>query len=400
MLSEEQSKVYEALTEDVGSVNLIFPKNGENRSAYIFGDLDGDGTDEAAVFYQRPDGGESVIRMNILDCENGSWRSVYDTAGTGVSVDTVVLSELGSSGKTYIAAGYNLITSGDKVLEVYSYENGVTERVYSDSYSSFIVSDITSDGDCELINIKGNAENQQAQVVMLSDGGSGGLSEISRVKLDGGSVGFENISVGKIAGNTYALFIDEINGNGSVSTEIIYSVEGNLRNPAQVEDSTVLSDTARQSGYICVDADGDGITEIPVTEVCPGYENETEKLLLTDWCVFDNYGISRKYTGWYNKAQGWTMMFPGRWEGLVTMKIDSVSGAAVFCRYNENINSSPELMRILAVSAEDSASYINDGWQLIGQFGDACYMVKLSDDSEEALVLTLTEVRNNFFVIG
>ncbi|MGN1417168.1 MAG: hypothetical protein ACI4XF_10005 [Oscillospiraceae bacterium] len=399
MLSEEQNRVYEALTDAVGSVNLIFPKNGENRSAYIFADLDGDGSDEAAVFYQLPDGGESVVRMNILDSNSGEWRSVYDTAGTGVSVDCAVVRQIGRSGKTYIAAGYNLITSGDKVLEIYSYENGVTERVYSDSYSSFMVTDLTSDGNYELISINGNTDNQSARAALISEDDSGRLCETSKVRLSSQSIGFESISEGHIAENTAAVFIDEINGNGSVSTEIIYTVDGNLRNPAEVEGSTVLADTLRQSGYICADADGDGITEIPVTEVCPGYENETEKLLLTDWCVFDNYSITRKYTGWYNKAQSWTMMFPGRWEGLVTMKIDSASGAAVFCRYNENINSSPELMRILAVSAEDSSAYIGEGWQLIEQIGDACYMVKLADDSEESLVLTLTEVRNNFYVI-
>ncbi|MDY2846707.1 MAG: hypothetical protein SOU50_00615 [Oscillospiraceae bacterium] len=399
MLSEEQSRVYEALTDAVGSVNLIFPKNGENRSAYIFSDLDGDGSDEAAVFYRRPDGGESVIRLNILDIENGEWRSVYDTAGTGVSVDCALVRQIGGSGRTYIAAGYNLMTAGDKVLEIYSYENGVTERVYSDSYSSFMVTDLTSDGNYELININGNSENQSAYAAMMTEDENGALYEASKVRLSSACIGFESITEGRIAENTAAVFIDEINGNGSVSTEIIYSVDGNLRNPAEVEGSTVLADTKRQSGYSCADADGDGITEIPVTEVCPGYENETEKLLLTNWCVFDNYSIKRKYTGWYNKAQSWVMMFPGRWEGLITMKIDSASGAAVFCRYNENINSSPELMRILAVSAADSEAYYAEGWQLIEQIGDACYMVRLADDSGESLVLTLTEVRNNFYVI-
>lgn len=398
-LSEEQSRVYEALTDAVGSVNLIFPKNGENRSAYIFCDLDGDGSDEAAVFYQRPDGGESVIRLNILDTENGEWRSVYDTAGTGVSVDCAVVQQIGGSGRTYIAAGYNLMTSGDKVLEIYSYENGVTDRVYSDSYSSFMITDLTSDGNYELVSISSNTENQSAYAVMISEDDTGSLRELSKVRLSSQSIGFEGISEGKIAENTAAVFIDEINGNGYLSTEIVYAVDGNLRNPAEVEGSTILADTLRQSGYLCADADGDGITEIPVTEVCPGYENESEKLMLTNWCVFDNYSIARKYTSWYNKAQSWVMMFPGRWEGLVTMKIDSASGAAVFCRYNENINSSPELMRILAVSAEDSEAYISEGWQLIKQIGDACYMVRLADDSEESLVLTLTEVRNNFYVI-
>lgn len=174
---------------------------------------------------------------------------------------------------------------------------------------------------------------------------------------------------------------------------------GKLRNPAQVEGSSVSADTVRPAGYSCADIDGDGITEIPVTELLPGYENEAEKMYLTRWNVFENYEIKRKYSGWYSRSGGWCMMFPVRWDGLITVRRDSSSDSAVFCRYNASLSASPQLMEIKAVSSRDSADYISDGWQLITSSGDTDYIVKLSEDSTESLVLTLTEVKNNFFVM-
>lgn len=397
-LSDEQAEVYNALAEDVGKVNPVFPKTGENRSAYLFDDYDGDGSKEAAVFYQRTDGGESVVRLNILT-SSGFWHSVYDCAGGGVSVDKVISAEIGSSGKKYIAAGYNLISAGDKTLEIYSYENGILSTVYSDSYSDFLVTDFTSDGHNELIVIKGNSDAHSAKALMYTDIGSG-ITEMSGTDLNRSAAGFESITLGKAAEKTNALYIDEITGSGSVFTEIIYSVGGHLRNPAEVEGSTITSDTERQGGYSSTDIDGDGITEIPVTEVCTGYENAAEKLLLTNWCVLDNYGIKRKYTGWYSKQKNWCLMFPGRWEGgLITVRTDGVTGAVIFCKYSGTVSTSPELMRINAVRHADSATLEGEGWVVVDSDDETDYMVKLSDDSNESFVLTVTEVRNNFYVV-
>lgn len=402
-LSEEQRIVYDALTESVGSVNPVFPKNGDDRSAYLFGDYDGDGIEEAAVFYQRINGGESTVRLNILDPENsGRLRSVYDCAGGGITLDKVITAKIGASDKTYIAAGYDLLTAGDKVLEVYRYDSGRAETVYSGSYSDFMISDFTSDGQNELLIVKGNSENQQAAVLMLSDK-EGVIGAVSSVNLCGNILGFENITEGKAAQKTNALFIDEISSSGTVSTEIVYAVGTHLRNPAGVEGSNVISDTERQSGYISLDVDGDGITEIPVTEVCPGYENENEKLLITNWCVLSNYGIEKKYTGWYARNQGWCLMFPSRWEGgLVTVKQDSITGASVFCKYGGSVADSTELMRINAVRHEESETMLEDGWVLIKSADEVDYFMKPSAEAADETavpVLTLTEVQNNFYTL-
>lgn len=395
MLSEEQSAVYEALTDSVGQVSPVYPMSGENRSAYIFTDLDGDGIDEAAVFY-RPSDNDNSIRFNVLDNSDGQWRSVYDHAGTGVSLESASVAAIG--GGTYIIAGYNLMSAGDRVLQVYSFADGVINTEYSESYDDYYVTDLTGDSSADLVIVNKNTETHGAYVSLVDRKG-GKLGCADTAALSASAVDFQSVVQGMLDSNTAALFIDEVNSGGTVSTEIVYCVGGKLRNPAQVEGSSVSADTVRPAGYSCADIDGDGITEIPVTELLPGYENEAEKMYLTRWNVFENYEIKRKYSGWYSRNGGWCMMFPVRWDGLITVRRDSSSDSAVFCRYNASLSASPQLMAIKAVSSRDSADYISDGWQLITSSGDTDYIVKLSEDSTESLVLTLTEVKNNFFVM-
>ena len=52
VFTAEQEKLNAALTEVIGeSYVLRYPKTGELNSAFIFKDLDGDGTEEAMAFY-------------------------------------------------------------------------------------------------------------------------------------------------------------------------------------------------------------------------------------------------------------------------------------------------------------------------------------------------------------
>ena len=53
-LSEEQQQIYLALQDAVGSgITLQYPRAGANLSAFTVVDLDGDGEDEALVFYKK-----------------------------------------------------------------------------------------------------------------------------------------------------------------------------------------------------------------------------------------------------------------------------------------------------------------------------------------------------------
>lgn len=399
-LSEEQAAVYKALCKETGkNINLVFPSSGDIRSAYVFSDFDSDGDDEAAVFYRLADGGENSVRVNILDkTENGSWRSVYDLSGKGEGIGTVRTETVGGSGKIYLCTEYELLAADNKILEIYSYENNRLKTIFSDSCTEYFITDFNGDGKNELTAAVMGTENEPPRVYMAAETDDGTIKEVSAARLVGDFTEIQNITPGLVGENTPALFIDESSPDGRLSTEIVYSVSGILRNPSDVENSTVAEDTKRGARYFSMDCDGDGIVEIPVTETAPGYENSEEKLLLTKWCVFYNYGITEKYIGWYNMSKGYSLMFPGRWEGLVTVRTDASTGESVFCRYDGSVETSTELLRITSCEKVDTELYMNSGWQLILGNESADFLVKFSDDENEPLVLTMSEIMNNFFI--
>ena len=53
-LSGQQEQIYQALKDTTGSaISLKYPKSGSYLSAFIVSDIDGDGLDEAIVFYEK-----------------------------------------------------------------------------------------------------------------------------------------------------------------------------------------------------------------------------------------------------------------------------------------------------------------------------------------------------------
>ena len=79
VFTEEQENLNFALTEVIGEDYVLkYPENGSTNSAFIFEDLDEDGTEEAIAFYSVLD---ENTRINVLKNEKGKWISVYTAPG-------------------------------------------------------------------------------------------------------------------------------------------------------------------------------------------------------------------------------------------------------------------------------------------------------------------------------
>ncbi|MBR4097072.1 MAG: hypothetical protein IKK42_07210 [Oscillospiraceae bacterium] len=403
-LSEEQTAVYEALVKSVGKdIRLQFPKSGDYRSAFVFADIDNEPENEAIVFYEKA--GEvhsgANIRVNIIDKRDGKWTSVYDHAGIGTEIDRIIFSEIGEREKGIII-GYTLL-SGEKNVRVYSYSDSMLIPEYSDSYSTMFVTDLERDNRNELVLIRPNSSNQKASVGLVSTGVNGRMSEISNVALNENTTDFVNIASGYVGSGTPAVFIDSLSG-GRLTTEIIYSVNGQLRNPLYLGESAMIEQTVRPAGYPCTDIDLDGIIEIPTQTLFPGYSESTVgiKLYSTEWNVLDNYNITRKYSSFYNISEGYCFILPSRWDGgVVTAKPDSVTGEIVFYKFRIDLNNSTsELMRIAVVTEEETPAMLDEGYFLVKSNGNTNYLVKCPDISDEPLILTGTEISNSFFILA
>lgn len=399
ILSQQQSEVYDALRSAAGDdVTLVYPKNGEYRSAYVFKDLDGDGGDEAIVFYMRNNEAESGVRVNILDTDsNGEWASVYDHAGAGSAVDQVFFTDLGGTGRVRMAIGYSYLTPTEKTLRLYTLNDGVLETEYSETYYKTACVDLDRDGGEDIAVINCNNDNHSAKLSLVSDKGNGAVC-IGTIKLSEETVDIPSVVCGMVSENTSALFVDGLLSGGKLSTEVIYCVDGQLRNPALLAGSELTQRTTREKGLYCHDIDGDGIVEIPESEPFSGYRDGADAVYMTNWNVYENYTITRKYSSCTDYESGYAFMLPVRWEGLVTVKNDTGTGERVFYKFNGSLDESRlELMRILVCDKTAAAQRSLEGYVVAASDENMVYMVKFGD-TEDNLLLTVAEVSNNFYL--
>lgn len=410
-LTQEQTEINQALVKAVGSnIILKYPKSGENRSAYVIKNIDNEPGDEALVFYEYTgDDKKDGLMLNVLDKnEDDEWVSVKEISGAGYEVSTVIISDMGDDRKTQVVVGYTSYTGEEKTLEVYDYEDGDFKTIGTDNYSLLETYDIDGDGTDELIVVNKIVEDGKdksvSYIASLLEVRDGGLYKHKSVKMANNVTSYVNSAVGKVEGEFPAIYIDELTNKNQLQTEILYYRYDSLQNPINVAGGSLLNVCTRSPGYYSQDVDHDGAVEIPSVMTMLGYEDavDDEKLYLTNWYVYkDLYELEIKYSGYYSLSDEYAMMFPSRWDGQVTAKIDSDSEEMVFYKYDGDINGEMiELMRIAVVNENDKDEYLYKGYQAVDEKGRLSYLVKIADEKDEPLVPTIDEIKNGFYVVG
>ena len=93
-------------------------------------------------------------------------------------------------------------------------------------------------------------------------------------------------------------------------------------------------------------------------------------------------------------------MLPSRWQGTVTVKEDITNDEVVFYKYSGAITDDMvELMRIKVMKRGTNEEQLKNGYQTIVSKGQIEYMVKVAEDNDEPLVLTMSEIMFNFYVL-
>ncbi|MEG0018117.1 MAG: hypothetical protein RR724_05215, partial [Hydrogenoanaerobacterium sp.] len=117
MLTPEQIEIREALYDGLGTRNVKFkyPKEGEYRSAFIMHDLNGDGDDEALVFYD-PQIGENQTWAGVLTKTAAGWVLNGGRSGKGSNVDSVAFCKMTAQDEVNIVVGWSGGVSNDKII--------------------------------------------------------------------------------------------------------------------------------------------------------------------------------------------------------------------------------------------------------------------------------------------
>ena len=326
-LTVEQEQIYRALQISAGSqISLKYPKSGERLSAFIMEDLDGDGSDEAVVFYEvsRNAAEEIPLRICLLDQNaDGTWSAISHAAAAGAEIDRVDLERLGSNPRINLIIGYSMVDGAEHAAQVFHYEEELTKSLEI-PYSVMALRDLNEDGTTEMFvaSAAKNAQPATATVYALNENGKyiqdelalpESLTDVSRITYGRLPVGTGNETVP-------AIYLDGVSGATSLRTVVL-----NYRDRLTMlyaDSADRFPNTERSGGFQTMDVDGDGEAEIPVEMAFYGYSNvpEANPLHMTNWYVCRNGLLMREHSSYYSSQNGFIFLMPKRWERCVTAR--------------------------------------------------------------------------------
>lgn len=385
-LTETQTAVYNALILSTGDqIELVYPAEGEYRSAFVLYDLDDEETEEAIVFYREKklsENGESGLRMNFLDQKAGVWTSVTDRPVVGTKIESVNFYSF--DGTVSVGVACSVAAQAEKSLSLLKYSGEQAEEQFKTSYSFLESADLDSDGFDELFYVSYDSVMgySHARVLGMAEGGT--VPEVlSTVPLYPDVLSVQRLTRQKVDDNENLLFIDYSKGDNAYGTQILLSYRNNL--------TQVLSDgISRRANsstpmLFSTDIDGDGRIEAPATTAFIGYENRSvpEQMYSVEWYGADtenNNMVQKKYTTYVSAGGEYVFYVPVRWQGLVTVE---KSGSTVsFVKYDSGS------LVLLSICVSDKAPE-GSGWEI---YSEGIYIN--NSDSSDPMVLTGDELKN------
>ncbi|MCD7847922.1 MAG: hypothetical protein LUG49_07870 [Oscillospiraceae bacterium] len=400
-ISDDQAALKQALYDNVGqSVTLAYPQSGDYRSAFVIEDLDGDDNDEALVFYTASSAtasgtGENV-RVAVFDKDSGGWHAMYEIAGGGSSVDTVIVLNYGDV--TDIVIGYGTSVHDESVVSIYRYENGVLRSTYDGWYTTMISADIDLCGTDEIVLFKKSGTSVSVGVIKSSDG----LSYVTAERTLTSSVSeITDYVCGILYGETGALFIDITDEDGYLLTEVVY-LTGDTLTCLSSMDSELLWTTERTGGYLSMDYDGDGVVEIPTLGLFSGYSGGSGAEYMVNWLSYSEEELTfvTESSTYYSLSDTFVFKLPSRWTNFVSVIHDSDTGEITFVEYDrtaDSLSDMTKLLSIISVSSRNADAYLDDGYTLIKETGSMSYLYKKLADDDEPLLLTPDEISDNLY---
>ncbi len=406
VFSEEQAKLNEALTAVIGEdYSLKYPASGGTNSAFIFRDLDEDGTDEAMAFYSTAD---NNTRINILKRSGEDWISVYEAAGFSGDIENIEFADVDEKSPA-------VIISWESEIGIYRFEENRLERLHGSECYGSETTDMDGDGFSDIIIFKGtNMDRSILNVFHLYDGKIT-LSEDVATHAEYSEI-FSS-EVGNLGSGKTAYFMDSEIYEGVYLTEIL-TVEGNTVIEQTiddfVEDETASQEEEDPSGTIvivggnlgkrriftrntavyCMDINGDGIMEFPV-EVRDDYAREaSETVYYLEFMQYNGTVSAPVWHGVANSEAGYLFSVPVQWNSAAKVTIDSASGELCF----RSIETGEEVLKIHTVLKSDYQDKY-ENYILAAENGEFNYYIEALAAEESNFYIDPADYQNCFTFI-
>lgn len=418
--NEELQNAFKAVVGE--DFTLEYPLYGEYRSPFVFYDTDGDGQDEAVVFYTLKKD-DAAVKMALFDIADGQWKCIADVKGAGNSVNKVAFDDIYNDGTAQILVSWGFYDSkASNVLTVYGMtadENGVNnfQPILSEPYSFMKILDVDEKDKDEILLITsisagGKTENF-ANIYAMRPDGSYALA--TTMLLDSTVSEYTSVKAEPSKGSKpYRVFIDARKGENSMVTEVLsWNSESNvITSPLYNPQTKSVEKTVRNSIIESRDIDGDGLIEIPVQPRVQVYVqpagaadevfnlNRQYAAFLVEWCgLSENNELVRKKYSAVNTPDAYMIDFPADWLGKITVSMDIEKRKLNFSKLNSagNAAGSP-VFDVITLAAGEWETNPPEGYSHIFTNQNLVYAVKIYD-SAASLKISATDVKKMFTLL-
>ncbi len=313
LYNSEYEGLVNAFNEKTGlGVTFVNPSSGDNISAINVTDLDGDGKEEAVIFY-RDSNEDNAARMSVYDFFGNKWNFRVDFVGHGDRVDSVLFEDFNKDGyvEIMISWSYSGISNASS-FSVYSTKsmNMTYEEVFTSACDVVSAEDMNGDSVKEILYV--SSENDGVTVsrkAVLLGMGENEFETMGEAPVDPNITGYVSCKAEKTNEHyPMKVYLDAPKGAGMMITEILYwdAEISKLIAPLYDEEAGANTASLRYENILSADINNDGQIEIPVQSVYENNDSGAQKeFYVTDWVYFDSSSPAYYVRTFVNVADGY-----------------------------------------------------------------------------------------------
>ena len=347
--------IQKALENSVtGRFKLKYPTSGKYQSAFVFADLLNTGyKDYCIAFYATGQDSTQNIHINLIKNTEDGWQSMSDAFFAASAVEKVEFADLNGDDNLEIIVGYNIYSSVDKQVVVYSLAADTLRQRMAEMYNNFLITDLNMDGGNELfvINLDTAKHTSTAKMYTLNESG---IKEEGACNLDATVASHSEPVLSKLANDQPAVFVDAVKGKGMV-TEVVYFKDNTLVAPFVNEKTGQNILTQRDMTVACMDINNDGRLDIPLMEASINSgSSDTGSNYITRWVNYNGAELFAVQYSIMNYVDGYYLNIPESYVGNIAVEQQIESRLRIFYLWDsENMTPKDELFRIMVINLSD-----------------------------------------------
>lgn len=375
-LSGDSSLLQEAFENSVNyseSVIMKTPMSGDNRSSYLFYDLDNDEIQEAFVFYSDP-AVEDMAYVSTFKKIDGNWSCVSNIKGRGADIYEVNFADINGDGVMELVISWNSTSqvelanfsdfgsSRNRTMTIYSYNGSALTLIKTEVFTKAFVDDLNGDNADELFVLNIDLSNQTKSTVGRIISFNSAYEVVNEEEFTmAGMLEILNIVTDNYISEDVVhtrLYVDGLISETGVLTEIIDIAHSDFAINLPLYESNISESpfTLRDVRTSSQDIDNDGIVEIPTLETLTsgtsisGESDEAMPLNLTVWSELQENTVVSDFKCLLNSTYGYMFVFPEESIGEMTVVYNTDTTTLTFHSLDENGTLGSELFSVRAFS--------------------------------------------------